>query len=530
MGVGEDVIVRTVPLGGTALSRAVQRGDVGADWYALRPRDVEGWRMHADEVRRSFDGRAWLDRLAPAFSASNLAAERLARAAKDGVVVTTGQQPGLFGGPGYTWSKAMSALATADVLENELGIPVAPVFWAATDDADWLEAAVTYLATNTGLERVELAGPASNGVALADVMLGDLDEAVGALTRVCGSAAHNSILAAVRRAYAPHVTVGAAYVSLMRALLEPLGIAVLDAAHAATREAADGVLRKALRAAPEVQQALRGRSLAMEASGYSPQVLVLDGLSLVFQTDAAGRKLRVSLHDAPVVAEDARVGTLSANVLLRPVVERALLPTVCYLAGPGELAYFAQVPPVAESIGMPTPVVAPRWAGEVYESDVIRLCERLGLSALDLDDPGAAERTLARARLKEPLGDAIDRLRVTLETQTRLLRNTLSALNDDAPVPAAVVNGLERDLGHRLDRFERRMLAAVKRRETRMMGDLEVARAALRPLGRPPERVLNLLPLLVRFGSRLLERMRDVATTHARELVTGRTADPAIGS
>ncbi len=42
-------------------------------------------------------------------------------AAGRGVVVTTGQQPGLFGGPIYTWSKALSALTLADEIEAATG-------------------------------------------------------------------------------------------------------------------------------------------------------------------------------------------------------------------------------------------------------------------------------------------------------------------------------------------------------------------------------------------------------------------------
>ena len=61
-------------------------------------------------------------------------------AAGEVLVVTTGQQPGLFGGPIYTLSKALSALAFADALQSATGIPVAPVFWAATDDTDFKEA------------------------------------------------------------------------------------------------------------------------------------------------------------------------------------------------------------------------------------------------------------------------------------------------------------------------------------------------------------------------------------------------------
>ena len=56
------------------------------------------------------------------------------------LVVTTGQQPGLFTGPLYTIHKALSAAALARRLEAEWQRPVVPVFWLAGDDHDFAEA------------------------------------------------------------------------------------------------------------------------------------------------------------------------------------------------------------------------------------------------------------------------------------------------------------------------------------------------------------------------------------------------------
>jgi len=112
-----ELRVITEPLGGSALSLAAQRGDAPADWYPARPVGAAEWRAYATSVARSAVGSGWLSAIAPAIAASGHAAERLSRtAAGDGVVVTTGQQPGLFGGPVYTLSKALSALALADAL------------------------------------------------------------------------------------------------------------------------------------------------------------------------------------------------------------------------------------------------------------------------------------------------------------------------------------------------------------------------------------------------------------------------------
>jgi bacillithiol synthase len=518
--------IRTVPLGGSALSRAVQSGQAGRSWYAPRPTTPSEWATHARSVQASLQGSDWLTALAPAFAATGLAAERLARAAADGVVVTTGQQPGLFGGPSYTWSKAMSALALANELERQTGMAVAPVFWAASDDADWMEAAVTHIATAKGLVTASLVGPATEGVAMADVPLGDLRAARASLAAGCGSAAHASVLDLVDAAYVPHATIGAAYVQLMRALLEPMGIAVLDAAHPALRQSADGFLRHALRQSAAVHEALRVRVQEIEGAGFSPQVDIVDGLSLVFRThlESQGSEVqrvreRVPIADAAGVARTADPGTLGANVLLRPVMERAVLPTVCYLAGPGEYAYFAQVAPVAAALGAAVPMAAPRWACELVEDETLALQERLGLNEASLRDPHAAEQIVARAQLNEHLADTMERLRVTLETQVRALHESLAG--DDAPVASDVVQGLARDLAHRLDRFERRVIAGVKRQESEVLRDVAALRAALRPHGQSPERVLNLIPLLARFGPDVLRRMSEAAEPHAQALVAG---------
>jgi bacillithiol biosynthesis cysteine-adding enzyme BshC len=444
----------------------------------------------------------------------------------NGVVVTTGQQPGLFGGPGYTWSKAIGALAMADALEAVVGMPVAPVFWAASDDADWMEAAVTSLATAHGLETLSLQGPASDGVAMADVPLGDVRENLARLRDASGSVAHPEILAQVESAYVPHATIGAAYVHLLRALLEPLGIAVLDASHAAFRSAADPFLRRALTKAAPVASALAQRTREIREAGFAPQVEPIDDLSLVFRTQLSesGRERdrvreRIPIADAARIAREAVDGTLGANVLLRPVLERVLLPTVTYLAGPGELAYFAQVIAIANALDAPVPVVSPRWAGEVIDHRALDTMDALELDESMLRDPHAAETEVARRRVSESVNDALERLRVATDTQLRAVRAAIA--DDDAVVAAEVVEGLERDVSHRLARFERRVRAGVKRREDSLMRQVAFARAWIRPNGTSPERVLNLIPMLARFGTSIFERMHAEALLHAQRLING---------
>src|SRR5690349_14863817 len=98
----KPVKVITEALGGSALSLAAQAGRLPRAIQPWRPKNTAEWRTHVKRCRAAIS-KDWLDRLDGALKASGAAADRLGKVAGGrGVVVTTGQQPGLFGGPLYT--------------------------------------------------------------------------------------------------------------------------------------------------------------------------------------------------------------------------------------------------------------------------------------------------------------------------------------------------------------------------------------------------------------------------------------------
>jgi len=523
-----EPIIRTEPLGGSPLARAALDGQLG-DWCVSIPSSVQGWKSRADRVRASVN-RDWLDVLRPALMATGAAAKRLDRvAAGRGVVVTTGQQPGLFGGPIYTWSKALSALALADEIEAATGIPAAPVFWAANDDADFAEASWTAVAVPGGAERLAVTAAAPLGRPMSEMPLGDVGPALDALVRASGATLDDRPIHAARSAYVDGATVGGAYLSLLRELFEPFGIAVLDAAHGATADAERPVLVRALDRAGAVAAALHGRDEAIRAAGFATQVSEVPGLSLVFDRPRpGGDKRRVPLAEAPAVAaqgDAGRRGVLSPNVLLRPVVERAILPTIGYVAGPGELAYFAQVSAVAASLDLELPMAVPRWSTTILEPHVVRILSRLGIDEAELAEPFRAEGRLAREAVPPALTGALSDLHRDLGRYCGVVSSALES--SDLPLSPRVIDGAQRSIRHRLERLERRIVAAAKRREADTMTQIATARGSLFPLGTRQERALNFLPFLARHGAVITDRMIDAARTHARNLVASDRATTA---
>lgn len=516
----KHVRVITEPLGGSPLSLAAQAMRLPTEVQPWWPSRADVWRAHVEAVRGS-TRTDWLEWLRPAFAAAGPAAERLERSAGgQGIVVTTGQQAGLFGGPLYTLSKAITVLALADALETKLGVPVAPVFWAATDDSDFAEASVTYVADADGLAELSLRERPPAGTPMSLAPLGDVDGLLEGLRKACGSAAHPAYLDMTRAAYTAQRTVGTAYLQHLRALLEPLGIAVFDASHPAYRKTAEPILRLALERSADVAEAVAARTAAIRALGFEPQVEDDRGLSLVFATDN-GIKRRVALAEAAGLRDAAR--NLSPNVLLRPVIEREILPTAAYVAGPGELAYFAQSDAVASALGRARAVAVPRWSCTIVEPFAGRALERLGVEAHELRDLHALERRLASSSLPP------DVARAWTELQERIgagIAGLHRAVGTAGLVPPAVIQGLERSLAHKLARAERRLLAGAKRRDERVRHDLAVAAAALFPRGQRQERLLNFVPMLTRGGEELVARMRAAASEHAGALVGSERADP----
>ncbi|HET7565794.1 MAG TPA: bacillithiol biosynthesis BshC [Gemmatimonadaceae bacterium] len=517
-----ELQVLTQPLGGSPLARDAVDERVPADWYRTRPRTADEWRTYVQSVRDAFGAIDWRGALAPALAASGAAAERLARSADGaGIVITTGQQPGLFGGPIYTWSKALSALALADELEAMTGIPVAPVFWAATDDTDFAEASVTHVAVPGGVETLTLPAPTVEGASMRATPLGDVSTLLEELRLGAGSAASTEVLELARASYSREQTVGSAYLRLLRALLEPLGIAVLDAAHPAVRGVSLPIVLRALQHGESIDAAVRTRSAELQDAGYTPQVAHVPGLTVVHET-VRGTRRRVPLTAARALTTSAH-GELGPNVLLRPVVERSILPTAAYVAGPGELAYFAQVSAVAEAIGAPTPLVVPRWSGLILEPHIERILQRRALAIDELRDPHAAETRLARAQLPAALRSVLEHWRANVDHSMRDLRR---AVDDgggasEPLLSSRVVEGVERDMMRRLDRLERRAVASIKRRDHDLLRDIATARGALWPLGKPQERMLNLLPMLARHGMRVLDLMLAQAREHGASLISG---------
>ena len=455
------------------------------------------------------------------------------------LVVTTGQQPALFTGPLYSVHKALSAAALARLLEERWERPVVPLFWSAGDDHDWAEADHASWPTTDGAVRtVRLRERAAEAplLPLSREPLGpEVLDAVAAFAADHATAPFGGeAVAWLRRHFHPEATVARASAEALAELLAPAGVVCLDTTHPAMKRAAARHLVRSLGLARDLDRDLSERARQLAEIGHDAGVPVGDGAALVMLEGRHGRDRLISSGDGFVTRRGrehldlaalqriaaAEPERLSANVLLRPVVESALLPTVAYVAGPGELRYLELTPPIYQRLRVLQQQPVPRWSGVVVGQSVDRVLGKFGIELGELMRPaGALESRIVRSRLASEIPDALDRLRSAVDAEYGTLARHA---HDIDPTLVRMVNAMRRHALTESERVEAKLVRHLKRRESVELTQLARARATVAPLGKPQERVVTAAALLARHGPTLVPRLLDAIRAWYADALEGR--------
>jgi bacillithiol biosynthesis cysteine-adding enzyme BshC len=442
------------------------------------------------------------------------------------LVVTTGQQPGLLTGPLYTIYKALSTAALARILERQWQRPVVPVFWVAGDDHDFAEASqASWVAPDGDVRTVALPDRAPDAP-LTPLYREPLGPAAGDLLSqleadLPPSEFRDWTLEWLRRHYQPAATLAGSFARALAELLAPAGVVCLESTHPAIKRSAARFLIKTLGLARELGKDLEQRSEDLRAAGIDPGVPVGDNATLVMLEGALGRdrlvidnggfqtrrsRERFDLDALQRIAAE-EPERLSPNVLLRPVIESALLPTVTYLAGPAEREYLALAAPVYQRLRIPRQMVLPRWSGILVEPRVDRVLQKFNIELGDLlEPPGPLETRLVRSQLPEETTRTLERLRTTLDAAYETLARGAAEID---PTLTRPVQGTKHQALAGLQDIEKKLLQHLKRRRETELGQIAKARALVLPANKPQERTLTIAPFLARYGPSLVRELDE---------------------
>ena len=447
---------------------------------------------------------------------SRLALSNAERISKQGVLaVVTGQQAGLFGGPALSVYKAVSAVLLARKLEQD-GFAAVPIFWAATEDHDFDEIRHTTFVTREG-ELTELRLEKSSGLPLpaASRPVGDQARLFQQLQQALGRSDHaRTVLEWLREAYRPEVSLGEAFAHLLARMLGHTGLVLLDASDPEIRRLSRLHYVRAIEQADEVQHLLQQRTQELVAAGFAPQVYWDVDYTLLFHVGPEGRRAIRRKGDEFVAGNKrwsstalvdeiaAQPEQFSPSALLRPLIQDAIIPSILYVGGPAEVAYFAQVQALSPVFGW-APVIEPRLSVLLLDRRAWRYMERNTLQPVDLLCPleQLQERMVTR-KLKPGVFSAWD-------LHGREVSGGLDAMFDLAghidPSVAGAVQTSRRKIDYQFNKVRRKMLRVASEKDRLLKSHAAYLHNLAYPGELPQERRINFLSFYARFGPALLE-------------------------
>ncbi len=438
----------------------------------------------------------------------------------DTVAVLTGQQAGAFGGPLFTLLKAITALKLAARIRQDHQVPAVAVFWIDAEDHDWDEVgSCEVLDADLQPRTVRLAPPAGAGtmpvgsLLFDDAITSSLDELASILPPTEFTA---TLLTRLRRAYRPGVSMSEAIGRCLEFTLGEFGLIVYDASDPATKPLVRALFVR------EVQFAGRTAELAAEAGsrlvamGYHAQVSAhTDGLALF---SLAGERVPIRFSDgrfdlgarvlsqAELAAEvSAHPAAFSPNVLLRPIVQDTLFPTVAYVAGPNELAYLGQLKPVYEHFSVPMPLMVPRASATILDSAGVRFLMKydVAIESLHAQDESMLNHLL-EAALPEEVERAYQDAVAAIEERMLELVRVVPAIDPTIEGAARSVMGR---MHHDLQGLHTKIIHAAKRRDETLRRQFTRTRAQAFPNGHAQERAIGFVSFLNRYGPGLVDRL-----------------------
>ncbi len=413
--------------------------------------------------------------------------------------VIAGQQVGFAGGPMYTLAKLAGMLKLKR--DNEArGIPTTVFFWLATEDHDFAEVAT-----------LSLPKRAAQQLDLVTLRARRADSKVTVGTLPVPEALTEALLAHfdIPRPWwlRPGITFRDSFAELLTAAVDGKFILV-DAMLPELRRAGGPLFERILANWDRVQFDLDARAATLQAAGYTPQVMPRagEGHSLLFELDERGRR---ELIDWPRALAPERTST---SALTRPLLQDFVLRPDLFVGGPAEVAYYAQIAPLHELLGVAMPQVALRAHEMVAPARVLRTMGRYGVTPQEIF--GGADALLAA---REPGG--VSEIRAIAKKAQADLAEQITQIGEIAlPAEHALARAISRSIGHieyHFDTLTERAIRGLARKDRERYAAIRKLVSTLLPDGSPQDRVTGWFGYWNDFGPRLIDRMIDEAQQDA---------------
>ncbi len=494
-----------------------------AYFYSGNFREKSAWGKKIDQLKdRSYDRNALLRILNDQNRDFHSGIKSLANIDLLGndntFAVVTGQQLGLFGGPLYTFYKAVTAVKLAYKLSADFpDYNFVPVFWLEGEDHDYEEInKIKFLSGGNELTEIPylLGGkPLEKNIGATGSIV--VDEHIKQFFVSVGSSLPQSdyskaLLELMHGYYKPGTSLLKAFAGFMNHVYEDSGLVFINSNHPELKRILSPLFLDEINNNSETSKLVIQRSVELEEQ-YHAQIkakalnlfmFYKGGRHLIEPSDSGDYYLK-NLRQRYTKEELTEIATatpelLSPNVVLRPICQDTLLPTIAYVAGPAEIAYFGQLKSVYDKHKIPMPIIFPRASVTLVEEKVLKVLEKYSLELVDLF--GDVEPVLSRVseQVSEVKVDALfDMLNGRINEAVQEARYGIQQI--DPTLGGAVDNTIGK-FQQQLEVLKQKTQKAQQQKEEISLKQIRKAAMNIFPNGNFQEREISAVQYLNKYG------------------------------
>lgn len=458
----------------------------------------------------------------------------------DAVVVVGGQQAGLFTGPLYTVHKIISIIKFAKQQEEKLNVPVIPLFWIAGEDHDYDEINHIYTISNNDLNKRKIQQEEWIKRSISDI---ELDKELlelwikQVLNDLIETEHTKSLVTKILHQAEKSVTFVDFFARIVFELFRDEGIVLLDSANEQLRQLESEWFEKLIKQQAQITQAVYNTAQQIHQSGYSVQVDVERNDGNLFYHDEQNERILLVRENSNWIGKNNEVlftteellaiaknepHRLSNNVITRPLMQEAMLPTLAFIAGDGEISYWALLKDAFKEFDekFTMPPVIPRLSITLINERIDKLLNERSLDEDYIVNNGCKMLKLnwLSTQKNPPVNLIFEEAKANVAEIHKPLQDLAQSIGPD------LLGEAERNLRNILEELsylEHKTLQHIKRKYSFELDQFQEINLALRPKNSLQERVLNVFSFLNECGESFIKELieLDLSFTEDHHLI-----------
>jgi len=447
------------------------------------------------------------------------------------LMILTGQQLGILGGPLYTFYKIITAIKLASFLNQKYDeYNFVPIFWLEGDDHDFNEISsinifdnennITHLNYNDNLPSDENRGSIGklNFVESINQFFNELDK------NFRESEFKQKNLDFLKNIYKPGKNFTDAFTDLIFHFFDKEGLILFNPQDKNVKELLKPIFinelknfrkhtEKLIEVSAELEEVyhaqvkVRPINLFMNYENGRYLIEPLEPTNLSYQDKSEdkpekqfrlkGKRIKFSeeklLEQVNIYPEN-----FSPNVLLRPICQDYLFPTSFYIGGPSEVSYFAQIMPLYELFNLNSPIIYPRSSATIIEKNIQSLVEKYNINIFEcfISKEKVTEKILSNISSIN-IEDIFGKVFGNISESNNLLKEYIMKI--DQTLSGAIDRNFQKINNH-IDELKQKTYEAEKRKNETIMRQLNKIFNTILPNNNLQEREINYFYFANKYG------------------------------